>query len=88
MDPPEHDMRMIGLLKAVTLAWFTNTVLFTLIINHTRYDVLHTKVKCLSSVGPACLVPLALNKHYSAGHGPNNVFFNVFYLGLVGEQLG
>ena len=74
-----HDMRMMCLLKAATPAWVTNTVSFTLLIDYIHhsgsFEVLQAKVKCLLSVGPACPVPRALNKHYSARGVSINVSF-------------
>ena len=72
-----HDMRIVCLLKAVTPAWVTNMVPFTLLIAYIHhsgsFEVLQAKVKGLLSVGPARPVPRALNKHYSARGGPINV---------------
>ena len=52
-----HDMRIVCLLKAVTPAWVTNMVPFTLLIDYIHhsgsFEVLQAKVKCLLSVGPA-----------------------------------
>ena len=74
-----YDMRIVCLLKAVTPAWVTNTVSFTIAINYIRYsdsfDILQAKVKCHLSVGPARPVPRALNKHYSARGEPIYVSF-------------
>ena len=74
-----HDMRMMCLLKAATPAWVTNTVSFTLLIDYIHhsgsFEVLQAKVKCLLSVGPACSVPRALSKHYSARGVSINVSF-------------
>ena len=79
MVPALHDMRMVCLPKAVTPAWITNTVLFLLVIDYIRcsgsFEVLQAKVKSLKSVGPARLVPRAINKHYSERGGPINVSF-------------
>ena len=79
MVPELHDMRIVCLLKAVTPAWVTNTVSFTLLIDYIHhsgsFEVLQAKVECLLSVGPARPVPRALNKHYSARGGPINVSF-------------
>ena len=67
------DMRIVCLFEAVIPAWVTNTDPFLLVFNYTRYsgsfEVLHAKVKCLLSVGPARPVPRALNKQYSARGG-------------------
>ena len=61
MVPALHDSRMVCLLKAVTPAWVTNTVLFLLVIDYIRYsgsfEISQAKVKCHLSVGPARLVP-------------------------------
>ena len=50
-------MRIVCLLKAVTPAWTTNMVPFTLLIDYMYYsgsfEVLQAKVKCLLSVGLA-----------------------------------
>ena len=74
-----HDVRIVCLLKAVTPAWVTNTVSFTLLIDYIHhcgsFEVLQAKVECLLSVRPARPVPRALNKHYSARGGPINVSF-------------
>ena len=74
-----HDVRIVCLLKAVTPAWVTNTVPFSLPIDYIRYsgsfEVLQAKVKGLLSVGPARPVPRALNKHYSARGVSINVSF-------------
>ena len=84
MVPELHAMRIVCLLKAVTPAWVTNTVSFTLAINYMHhsdsFEVLQAKVKCLS-VGPVRPVPRALNKHYSARGGPINVSFMYFTWG-------
>ena len=73
------DVRIIYLLKAVTPAWVTNTVPFTIAINHIRYSspfqILQAEDKCQLSVGPARLLPRASNKHYSARGGPINLSF-------------
>ena len=62
MVPELHAMRIVCLLKAVkavTPAWVTNTVSFLLIIDYIHHpgsiEVLQAKVKCLLSVGSACL---------------------------------
>ena len=77
--PELHDMRIICLLKAFTLAWVINTFPFLLVIDyihHPRsFEVLQAMVKFHLSVGPARPVPRALNKHYSARGGPINVSF-------------
>ena len=74
MVPELHAMRIVCLLKAVTPAWVTNTVPFTLKIDFTHYSdsfgILQANVKCHLSVGPARPVPRTLNKHYSARGGP------------------
>ena len=74
-----HDVRIVCLLKAATPAWVINTVSFTLVINYIHrsgsFEVLQAKVKCHLSVGPACPVPRALNKHYSARGELINVSF-------------
>ena len=74
-----HDMRIVCLLKAVTPAWVTNMVPFTLLIDYIHhsgsFEVLQAKVKCLLSVGPVRPVPRALNKYYSARGGLINVSF-------------
>ena len=79
MVPELHDMRIVCLLKAVTPAWVRNTVSFSLAIDYIHhsvsFEVLQAKVKCHLSVGPARLVPRALNKHYSARGGLINVSF-------------
>ena len=79
MVPELHDMRIVCLLKAVTPAWVTNTVSFIIAIDYFHhsgsFDILQAKVKCHQSVGPACPVPRALNKHYSAHRGPIIVSF-------------
>ena len=75
MVPWLHDMCVVYLLKAVNPAWVTNTVPFSLVIEYFHhsgsFELLQVKVKCHLSVGPARLVPRALNKHYSASGGPN-----------------
>ena len=72
-------MRIFCLLETITPAWVTNTVSFLLVIDYIHhsgsFEVLQANVKCPSSVGPARPVPRALNKHYSARGGPNNVSF-------------
>ena len=72
-----HDMRMVCLLRVVTPAWVTNTVRLTLKIDYIRvyysFEMLQAKVKCHLSVGPARLVPRALNNHYSARVGSIDV---------------
>ena len=74
-----HDMRIVCLLKAVTPAWVTYTIPFTLLIDYIHhsgsFEVLQAEVKCHSSVGPARPVPRALNKHYSARGGSIHVSF-------------
>ena len=74
-----HDMRMICLLEVVTPAWVTYTFPYTIAIDcihHSgSFEVLQAKVNCHLLVGPARLVPRALNKHYSARDGPINVSF-------------
>ena len=74
MVPELHDMRIFCLPKAVTPAWVTNTVSFSLVIDYTLYsgmfEMLQAKAKCLLSVWPARPVPRALNKHHSAHGGP------------------
>ena len=74
-----HAMRIVCLLKAVAPAWVINAVPFLIAIDYIRYsgsfEVLQAKVKSLLSVGPARLVPRALNKHYSARGGPIDVSF-------------
>ena len=49
MVPELHAMRIVCLLKAVTPAWVTNTVSFTLKIDYIHYsgsfEVLQAKVK-------------------------------------------
>ena len=82
MVPELHDMCIVCLVKAVTPAWVTNTVSFTIAIDYIHYsgsfEILQAKVKCHLSVGPARPVPRALNKHYSARGGPINVSFMCF----------
>ena len=72
-----HDKRMVCFFRAITPAWGTNTVPFSLVINYIRssgsFEILQVKVKCLSSVETARPVPRALNKHYSAAGGPITV---------------
>ena len=74
MVPELHDMRIVCLLKAVTPAWVTNTVSFTLKIDYIHYsgsfEILQAKVNVSYRSGPR-----ALNKHYSARDGPINVSF-------------
>ena len=74
-----HAMRIVFLLKSITPAWVTNTILFSLVIDcihhHGSFEVLQAKVKCPLSVGPARSAPRALNKYYSARGGPINVYF-------------
>ena len=77
MVPELHDMRIVCLLKAVTPAWVTNTVSFTLKIDYIHYsgsfEILQAKVNVFYRP-----VPRALNKHYSARGGPINVSFMYF----------
>ena len=72
-------MCIFCLLKAVTPAWVTYTVPFTLLIVYIHhsgsFDILQAKVKCHSSVGPARPFPRAINKHYSARGGSIHVSF-------------
>ena len=79
MVPEIHAMRIVCSLKAVTPAWVTNTFPFTLAIDYIRcsgpFEILQAKVKCHLSFGPARPVRTALNKHYSARGGLNNVSF-------------
>ena len=81
MVPELHDMRIVCLLKAVTPAWVINTASFTFKIDFTHYsgpfEILQAKVECLLSVGPARLVPRALNKHYFA-HGDRLMYLSCF----------
>ena len=73
MVPELHALRIVCLLKAVTLSWVINTIPFLLEIDCLRYhgsfEVLQAKVKCPLSVGPASPVPPTLNKHFSARGG-------------------
>ena len=75
-------MRMVCFLKAVTPAWVTNTVSFTLKIDYIHhsgsFEILQAKVKCLLSVVFVRPVPRVLNKHYSARGGSVNV--SVMYI--------
>ena len=79
MGPELHAMRIVCLLKAVTPAWFTNTIPFLLVIDYIRYhgsfEVLQAKIRCHLSVGSARRVPRALNKHYSARGEPTDLSF-------------
>ena len=93
MAPAVHDMSTVYLLMAVTSAC-TITISFTLVIDNTLYsgsfDIFQANDKFLFSVGPARLVPRALNKQYSERHGLINVSFmyiTVYYLGLLSEHL-
>ena len=74
-----HNMRTVYLLRAITAAWVTNTVSFTLVNDYTLYsgsfEILQAQVKCPFSVGPARPLRRALNKDYSARGGPSNVSF-------------
>ena len=80
-----HDFRMVCLLKAVTPRRATDTVAYAMAIDYSRYcdsiDVLQAKVKSLFSVGPACLVPRALNKHYAVCVEVTRVYFMYFNYG-------
>ena len=82
MVPELHDVPMVCLLGALTPAWVTSTVLFSLVLDYKQhsgmFEILPANVKCLSSVGPARLVPRSLNKPYSARGGPINVSFMYF----------
>ena len=75
-------MRMVCLLKAVTLAWVINTVLFSLVIDYFHrsgsFEILQAKVKCLLSVESTRPVPRASNKHHAARGRPINVSFVYF----------
>ena len=79
MVPELHARRIVCFFKAVTPKLVTNTFPFWLAtdyIHHSgSFEVLQAKVKCLLLVGHAGPVPRALNKHYSALGGPNNVSF-------------
>ena len=79
MIPELHDMRIFFVLKAVTPAWVTNTVLFSLAIDYIHlsgsFEVLQAKVKCHSTVGLARPALHALNKQYSSCGRPMNVSF-------------
>ena len=56
MVPELHDMRIVCLLKAVTPAWVTNTVSFTLKIDYIHYsgsfEILQAKVNVSYRSGP------------------------------------
>ena len=56
MVPELHDMRIVCLLKAVTPAWVTNTVSFTLKIDYIQYsgsfEILQAKVNVSYRSGP------------------------------------
>ena len=56
MVPELHDMRIVCLLKAVTPAWVTNTVSFTLKIDYIYYsgsfEILQAKVNVFYRSGP------------------------------------
>ena len=56
MVPELHDMRIVCLLKAVTPAWVTNTVSFTLKIDYIHYsgsfEILQAKVNVFYRSGP------------------------------------
>ena len=79
MVPELHALRIVCLLKAVTLAWVFYTIPFLLVIDYIRYhgsfEVLQAMVKCPLSVGPTSPVPPTLNKHYSVRGGPIHVPF-------------
>ena len=74
-----HAMRIVCLLKAVSPAWVTKTILIVLVINNIHhsgsFDVWQAKVKRHCSAEPASPVPRALNKRYSARGGPDKVSF-------------
>ena len=69
MVPELHALRMVCLLGAVAPAWVTNTVLFSLVVDFTRYfnpfDILQARVKCQLSVGPACLKQTLLREWWT-----------------------
>ena len=56
MVPELHDVRIVCLLKAVTPAWVTNTVSFTLKIDYIHYsgsfEILQAKVNVFYRSGP------------------------------------
>ena len=56
MVPELHDMRIVCLLKAVTPAWVTNTVSFTLLIDYIHhsgsFEILQAKVNVFYRSGP------------------------------------
>ena len=79
LNPELLDTCIFGLLKAVTPAWVTNMVSFTLILDYIHcsgsFEVLQPKVKSRLSVRPVRPVPGDLNKHYTARGGPIIVSF-------------
>ena len=74
-----HAMRIVCLLKVITPAWGSNTILFLLVIDYihhsSSFEILQPKVKFHLSVGPASPVPRALNKRYTTRGRLINVSF-------------
>ena len=86
MVPELHDMRIVCLLKVVTPTWVVNTVSLTLKIDYIdhsgSFEILQATVKCLLSVGPACLKQTLLRAWWV-----DQCIFHVYYFGVLGEHL-